>query len=51
MRASKAAQIVDLILDDLNGRSGYDNLWDDLDEEIQDEIRESLTEILVEEAE
>lgn len=34
------------ILDELNGRNGYDNLWDDLDEDLRKEIKDAIIEIL-----
>ena len=35
-------QIVTAILDELQGRGGFDHWWDDIDEEIQEEITNSL---------
>lgn len=34
--------IVDALLDDLYGRSGFDAWWDTIDPEVQGEIREEL---------
>ena len=35
-----AKEIVEIILDDLTGRSGGDGFWDGIDEDIQEEIKE-----------
>lgn len=35
--------IVKAVLDELNGRKGYDNLWHDLDSELKREIRSALS--------
>ena len=39
----RAEQAAEAVLEDLNGRSGYDSLWDELDGDIQYEIRLRLT--------
>lgn len=51
MRPKIAHKVVELILDDLNGRSGYDDIWDNLSIEIQDDIYNAWVEILLEEVE
>lgn len=51
MRPKIAHKVVELILDDLNGRSGYDDIWDNLPIEIQDDIYNAWVEILLEEVE
>lgn len=43
---SKASVIVKAIMKDLNGRKGYDNLWDDMDDETKTEIILDLTSIV-----
>lgn len=37
-----AGQIVKAVLDELNGRKGYDNLWDELDSGLRKEIKSAL---------
>lgn len=37
-----ADSIVDAVLKDLFGRSGFDNAWDECDQDIQDEIKDDL---------
>ncbi len=39
-------RIVARIVDDLRGRSGFDDLWDGIDSDIQQEIREDWAEIV-----
>lgn len=43
---SKAGIIVEAIMKNLNGRKGYDNLWDDIDDETRTEILLELTAIV-----
>ena len=43
--------IVDNILQELLGRSGFDDWWDDIDYDIQDEIMNELAKIIVKEYE
>ena len=40
-------EIVDRLIDDLRGRSGFDGLWDELDPDIQEEIREEWRSIVM----
>lgn len=35
-------KIVDVVLRDLNLRSGFDNLWDSLDEDVRADVRLDL---------
>ena len=46
MTKLKNTRVATEILDELNGRSGYDNLWDDLDEDLRKEIKDAIIEIL-----
>lgn len=39
--AKKAQRVVTAVLDELRGRKGFDNWWDDLDEDIREEICET----------
>lgn len=39
------------IMRELNGRKGYDALWDELDGDIQDEIFEAVKEVVISELE
>jgi len=41
---SRAGVIVDAVLEDLEGRSGFDGWWGDIDDAIQREIRVELAE-------
>lgn len=38
--------VANRILDELNGRKGYDDLWDDLDVSLRDEIRQEIAKIV-----
>lgn len=39
-------ELIEKIIDELNGRKGFDDWWYDLDEDIQEEITETLVNIL-----
>jgi hypothetical protein len=41
---SRAGVIVDVVLDDMEGRSGFDGWWSDIDEDTRREIRMELAE-------
>jgi len=43
-----AAEIREAILDDLQGRSGIGNAFDDIDDDIKEEINETLDDIIQE---
>lgn len=42
MTSEQAHTIVNAILDNLEGRSGFDWWWGDIPEDVQDEIRDDL---------
>jgi hypothetical protein len=44
----KAKQVVEVVLNELGGRGGFDHWWDNIDEDIQDEIREKLVKLVME---
>lgn len=50
MEPDTARRIVNAVLNNLNGRAGFDGWWDDIDPETQEEIRESLTMLVQEKA-
>jgi hypothetical protein len=37
-----AEKIFKAVMGNLNGRSGYDHIWDSLDEDIQEEIKQEV---------
>ncbi len=39
-------ELIEKILDELNGRSGFDDWWCNIDEDTQEEITETLVNIL-----
>lgn len=41
-----AEGIFNAVMHNLNGRSGYDNLWDSLDEDIKQEIETEIVEVI-----
>lgn len=43
----KAKVIVEKMIDELNGRGGFDGWWGSIDGDIQDEIKEELEQIVV----
>jgi hypothetical protein len=45
-RISLAEKMARQIMEELNGRKGYDAIWDDLDEEIRDDIIDSIGNIV-----
>lgn len=42
MSSDQAKKIVKVVLDDLDGRSGFDHWWGGIDVDIQNEIRATL---------
>jgi hypothetical protein len=42
----KTKVIVEKIIDELNGRGGFDGWWGGVDEDIQNEIKEDLCQII-----
>jgi hypothetical protein len=43
----KAGEIVSKVLDSLNGRKGFDALWDEIDYEIREDILQELKGIVL----
>lgn len=39
-------QMALMVIDVLDGRSGFDGWWDDIDEDIKDEIRSEITSVV-----
>jgi len=37
----QARKAVDIVLEELNGRGGFDHFWDSVDKDIQEEIKET----------
>jgi hypothetical protein len=50
MTKKQAEKKVDAIIEDLAGRNGIGNEWEEIDEDTQEEIRECWIEILMEKA-
>jgi hypothetical protein len=46
-REERAVSAAQHIIDDLTGRSGFDNLWGDLPREIQQEILKEIADTLL----
>lgn len=44
----KAARVVERIVEDLMGRAGLGNVWNEIDEELQQEIEKSWAKIVEE---
>jgi hypothetical protein len=43
----EAEKIVDKLIDDLQGRSGLGNVWDEMDDEIRRDLKDAWIEIVM----